>query len=73
MLVPRINAGFFRLISSLELYRPRRFTRQIIEHSVNSLNLIDDPAHHLLQNLNGISAASAVIKSIVFTALSATA
>ena len=32
-----------------KLNRSRRFTSQIIEYSVNSLNLINNPAHHLIQ------------------------
>ena len=55
-----------------ELYRPRRFTGQIIEYPVNPPHFIMILLITLLSTSYGISAASAVMKSIVFTALSAT-
>ena len=41
--------AFSQFSPLLELNRSRRFTSQIIEYSVNSLNLINNSAHHLIQ------------------------
>ena len=35
------------------VYRPRRLTRQIIQHAVHPFDLIDDPRHTCLQNAPG--------------------
>ena len=47
----RINTGFRHFSPLLKLYRPRWLAGQIIEYSIDPLHLVDDPAHHLLQNL----------------------
>ena len=67
------NQGYTKTKWLFKLNRPRRLTRQIIHHPVNPSDLIDNPAHNLTEHLIRNLAASAVIKSTVFTARSATA
>ena len=45
-----VNKGFLAHRRLFELNRSGRLTRQIIEHAVHALHLVDDPAHHLLQH-----------------------
>ena len=51
MVVPGkpINKGFSAYLQLFKLNRPWWFARQIIEYSIDSLYLIDDPAHYFLQ------------------------
>ena len=41
--------AFSQFSPLLKLNRSRRFRSQIVKYSVNSLNLINNPAHHLIQ------------------------
>ena len=41
--------AFSQFSPLLKLNRSRRFTSQIIKYPVNSLNLINNPTHHLIQ------------------------
>ena len=50
-LEPLINKGFAAHRILLKLYRSRWFTRQIIEYTIYTLHLINNPAHYLIQNL----------------------
>ena len=34
----------------LELYRPRRFARQVIEYSVDMIDFIDDARHNAVEH-----------------------
>ena len=45
-----VNSSFVSIFPLFKFNRPRRFARQIIEHSVHSSDFIDNPAHHLLEN-----------------------
>ena len=48
-LEPLINKGFAAHRILLKLNRSRRFTRQIIEYSVNPTNFIDNSAHYFIK------------------------
>ena len=41
-----VNSAFLGSCTLFKLNRPRRFTRQVVEYSVDSLYFIDDPAHY---------------------------
>lgn len=46
----RINAGFPSSIFLFEFNRSRWLTCQIIEHSIDSLNLIDNSVHNFIKD-----------------------
>ena len=46
----RINAGFPSSIFLFKLNRSRWLTCQIIEHSIDSLNLIDNSVHNFIKD-----------------------
>ena len=45
-----VNKGFLAHRRLFKLYRSRRFAGQIVEYTIDSFHLIDDPAHDFLQD-----------------------